>query len=68
MADIRRPYGEYTADIRRINGELSADIRRTYDEHTTNIREHTADMRQKLPRTYGEYTPISYVSYHVTGR
>ena len=49
MSNMRRTYGEYTADIRRIYGEWSADIRRTYGGHT-------ADIRQKLPRTYSEHT------------
>ena len=67
MANMRRTYGEYTADIQQIYGEWSADIRRTYSGHTANIRrtygEHTANIRQKLLRTYGEHTQVSYVSF-----
>ena len=66
MANIRRTYGEYTADIWRIYGGHTANGRLTYGEHTTNIRRacinncrgHTADIQ----RIYANII----VSYHVT--
>ena len=45
------------ADIRRTYGGWSADIRQTYGKHVRRIYgKQTANMRQKWLRTHGEHT------------